>query len=444
MSSRAHPEEAFRLAAGTRVSAATARGDSATLRDSAALRDPAAERRARRGGRARTVFDYRRYPAFTWDWSWRRCILFGAFGCVFAVWEGTTNGMMLENWHIGFVIGLGAAETMIVTMCLGPLAASWVRSRKWPMRREVTGVIAAVILGVVAGNLLQKVGSTYANRVVLPRALQSQVVAEKYLVRYHIMASSPLSLISASVLFLLLSGALALPSYLGEQQRLAEEAREREVGELQLQKQETDLQLLVLQAQIEPHFLFNTLASLRSLLRQDVDRAEAMIDALVEHLRAALPVFRQSNQRSMLAEQLRICSSYLELMRVRLPDRLTYVIDVPDALRSAAFPPLILLTLVENAVKHGIEPKPGPGHIRIGARRERRWDGTYITVTVTDNGMGLSAGLGHGVGLSNVRAQLALKYGGRAALSLSGGADGGAVASIDIPESDGAGSDAPE
>ncbi len=444
MSPGAESEPGLSLTAGARVSGAPA---GAPARFAAALpggarpsfaarRDRAAEHAARKGWRARTVIDYRRYAAFSWDWSWRRSILFATFGCIYAVWEGAANGVMLENGRIGFMLALGVAETMIVTICLGPLAATWVRSRHWPMRREITGVVAAVFAGVVAGDALQWLGKAYVDGVVVPRALEMHVVAENYLVRYHAITSSPLALVGASVLFWLLSGGLALPPYLGEQRRRIEEAREREVGELQLLKQETDLQLLVLQAQIEPHFLFNTLASLRSLLREDVDRAEAVIDALVEHLRAAMPVFRQSQQRPTLAEQLRICRSYLELMRVRLPDRLTYTVDVPEVLRSAAFPPLILLTLVENAVKHGIEPKPGPGQIRIGASRERRADGTYLTVTVADNGVGLSAGLGHGVGLSNIRVQLALKYGGRAALSLMSGAEGGAVASVHIPEDD--------
>lgn len=450
MSSRAHTEKPFGLRGGARTGDKLV-GGTATLPDAplggvradAAVRDDSVagnparrSRRPRMGRLAWTVFDYRRYAAFSWDWSWRRSILFAIFGCAFGAWEGAANGIILDNWRIGFMLALGTAETMIVVMCLGPLAASWVRSRKWPMRREVASVFAAVILGVAAGDGLQLLGRAYANRVVLPQALQTRVVAENYLVRYRVVTSSPFSVVGASVLFLLLGGGLALPPYLSEKRRLIEEAREREVGELQLRKQEADLQLLVLQAQIEPHFLFNTLASLRSLLRQDVDRAEAMIDALVEHLRAAMPVFRERSESPTLAEQLRICGSYLELMRVRLPDRLTYAIDVPEALRRAAFPPLILLTLVENAVKHGIEPKPGRGYIRIGARRERRAEGTYLTVTVTDNGMGLSAGLGHGVGLSNIRAQLALKYGGRAALSLMSGAEGGAVASVDIPESD--------
>lgn len=348
---------------------------------------------------------------------------------------GIALGRIVENRHIGIAIGLNTAAMMVVGICAGPLAAARLRARKWPMRRERVGVIATVILGVATASVCQWLGNRYVNPFELPQASVTRGSATNYLVRLHAIASSPLSLLTRYVILLLLGGGFALPSYLAEQRRRIEEARDREFGELQLQKRETDLRLLVLQAQIEPHFLFNTLASLRSLLRQDVDRAEAMIDALVEHLRAAMPVFRESKQPSTLSDQLRICRSYLELMRVRLPDRLTYTIDVPDTIRSAAFPPLVLLTLVENAVKHGIEPKPGQGLIGIDARRERRADGLYISLRVTDNGAGVSAGLGRGVGLSNIRAQLALKYGDRAALSLMSGAGGGAVAAVDIPES---------
>ena len=396
-----------------------------------ARRDPAAERGARSDGYARTVFEYRRYPTFSWDWSWRRCIVFAIFGSLVGVWGGAVVGFALESRHYDFAVALGSAEALIVSMCAGPLAASWVRSRGWPRRREMIGVVAAVILGVPAANAC----NSYVHRILMTRISHSASTSNGVLAvrASRELARSPM-VFSQYLIFLLLGGGLALPSYLVEQRRLVEEARERKLGELQLQKQETDLQMLVLQAQIEPHFLFNTLASLRSLMRQDVDRAEAMVDALVGHLRAVMPAFRESKRHSILSEQLRISSSYLELMRVRLADRLRYTIDVPQALRSVPFPPLILLTLVENAVKHGIEPKPGQGFIRIDARRERHVDGPHIRVSVTDNGAGLSPGLGHGVGLSNVRAQLALRYGDRAALSLMSGVEGGAVASIDIPE----------
>jgi len=398
------------------------------------MNTPARRARAAERG-ARTVLDYRRYATFSWDWSWRRCILFAIFGSLIGVWGGVILGLMLENRQLGFAVGLGMAETLVVAMCAGPLAASWIRSRAWPRRREMIGVIAAVILGVAAATACQRFGNRYIHRLVLPRTSQTRVTANRWMLPRAIeIESSPLPLLSRCVMFLLLGGGLALPSYFTEQRRLIAEAREREVGELQLQKQETDLQMLVLQAQLEPHFLFNTLASLRSLMHQDVDRADAMLDALVGHLRAVMPAFRESKRHSILSEQLQISSSYLELMRVRLADRLRYTIEVPEALRSLPFPPLILLTLVENAVKHGIEPKPGRGFIRIDARRERHVDGPHIRVSVTDNGAGLSPGRGHGVGLSNVRAQLALRYGDRAALSLMSGAEGGAVASVDIPE----------
>lgn len=419
MSSRTTAEGGSRLTGDARIGAP-------------ARRARAAGRGARSEGYVRAVLEYRRYPPFSWDWSWRRSILFAIFGSLIGVWGGAVVGLALENRHFDFAIAIGSAEALIVSMCAGPLVASWIRSRGWPRRREMIGVVAAVILAVPASRAC----NDYVHRLLVTRVTQSRVTTVNPSA-LHAIVSSPLPMVLSNyVIFLLLGGGLALPSYFAEQRRLIEEAREREFGALRLQKQEMHLQMLVLQAQIEPHFLFNTLASLRSLVRQDVGRAEAMIDALVEHLRATIPVFRKNKQHSTLSEQLSICSSYLELMRVRLADRLTYTIDVPKAFRSAPFPPLILLTLVENAIKHGIEPKPGRGVIRIDARRERRAGGPHITVSVTDNGAGLAAGLGHGVGLSNVRAQLALRYGDRATLSLTSGAEGGAVASIEIPELD--------
>jgi sensor histidine kinase YesM len=315
-----------------------------------------------------------------------------------------------------------------------PLLAAWIRARGWPARREKLGVVAAVILGLAIGHAAQWVANEWTARVLVPRAIEKGLAPKDYAVRYRAERTSAPVMLADSVLFFFLSGGLGLGTYFLEQRRALEQAREREVGELQLQKRQADLQLLVLQAQIEPHFLFNTLASLRSLLRQDIGRAEAMLDALVAHLRSALPLMRASRETSTLAEQLAVCGSYLELMQIRLPDRLSYAIRVPQDLHGAPFPPLVLLTLVENAVKHGIEPKPGAGHIRIEARREHRPDGTHLLVSVTDDGVGLSSAHGHGVGLSNIRSQLGLKYGGRAALSLSGSTHGGAVASIDIPE----------
>jgi hypothetical protein len=234
------------------------------------------------------------------------------------------------------------------------------------------------------------------------------------------------------LLWLAVMVACALPVALLWERR-AEERHQREIAGLQRHRQETNLKLLVLQAQIEPHFLFNTLASLRALLREDATRAEAMVDALVQHLRAVLPVVRTDSAASTLADQLVICGSYLEIMANRMEGRLAYGIDVPPPLLQTPFSPLMLLTLVENAIKHGIEPKVGAGRIRIEAERIVDTTGFAIAVRVIDNGVGLSRSVGHGLGLRNVREQLALRYGSRAALSLVSPPEGGTIACLQIP-----------
>jgi sensor histidine kinase YesM len=205
----------------------------------------------------------------------------------------------------------------------------------------------------------------------------------------------------------------------------------RELAEHRRRQQEANLRLLLLQAQIEPHFLFNTLASLRALIREDVAQAEALVDALVAHLRAVLPRIRNDIGSSTLSEQIAICASYLELMSIRLDGRLTYRIDVPPSLQNSVVPPLMLLTLVENAVKHGIEPKSDAGTIRIEARSSL--DSAQVIIAVSDDGVGITNTARDGLGLQNLREQLALRYGGSASLSLASHAPRGTVASLVIP-----------
>ena len=225
-----------------------------------------------------------------------------------------------------------------------------------------------------------------------------------------------------------LAACAAIPfAWLSE--RRIEKRHRRELEHAQRLRHEANLQLLVLQAQIEPHFLFNTLASLRALLREDIEQAEGLIDALVSHLRSVLPVIRSEATVSTLADQVAICASYLELMSIRLDGRLSYRIDVRDTLRDAAVPPLMLLTLVENAIKHGIEPKPGPGSICIEAREHLG----ALVVSVTDDGVGFSAVSECGLGLRNLREQLAIRYGDQASLSLARSTAGPTVASLLLP-----------
>ena len=170
---------------------------------------------------------------------------------------------------------------------------------------------------------------------------------------------------------------------------------------------------------------------MRALVRQDPAQAENTLDALVEFLRATIPKFRagETGLHATLGQQLDICRSYLALMQVRMGGRLRYGVEVEADLRDVLFPPSILITLVENAIKHGIEPKPGAGRIDVRASSEAG----CLKVQVIDDGAGLQPGLGSGMGLANVREQLTSRFGDRASFGLRPLEAGGAIAEVRIP-----------
>jgi LytS/YehU family sensor histidine kinase len=166
----------------------------------------------------------------------------------------------------------------------------------------------------------------------------------------------------------------------------------------------------------------------------DPQRAARTIDALALHLRATLPKLRAETgtPRSTLGEQFAICASYLDLMKCRLAERLQVDLDLPEELRDAPFPPLLLISLVENAIKHGAEPKPGTTRVTLKARIDPR-DPSRIEVLVDDDGMGLRMGMGEGTGLANIRAQLSARFGPQASVELSEREEGGTRARLSVP-----------
>jgi signal transduction histidine kinase len=208
-------------------------------------------------------------------------------------------------------------------------------------------------------------------------------------------------------------------------------AMQRAEGEA-LQRQLSEAQLKAMQAQVEPHFLFNTLASVDYLIETDPKRASTMQKNLISWLRAALPQMREAS--TTLGRELKLATSYLEILKVRMEERLSYSVEVPEGLYNAEFPPMMLQTLVENAIKHGLEPKPEGGSVTIRAQVQ---DG-MLRVTVGDTGVGLSATgaaatRGTGLGLSNIRDRLAMLYPGKARLVLEANSPSGTLASIEIP-----------
>ena len=187
----------------------------------------------------------------------------------------------------------------------------------------------------------------------------------------------------------------------------------------------TRLQLL--RAQIEPHFLFNTLANVRTLARVDRLAAVAMLDHLMRYFSEALPKLRQ--EESSLGDELHLIDSYLSIHQIRMGARLTYELQVPSELAVARIPTMMLLTLVENAVKHGINPARDGGSIEVSASREQG----HLVLKVADSGNGLSVTDGNGTGLANIRRRLSMLYGDDAVLSLTPAARRGVVATVSIP-----------
>jgi sensor histidine kinase YesM len=208
----------------------------------------------------------------------------------------------------------------------------------------------------------------------------------------------------------------------------AEEATRRARTE-QLERTVVEARMEALQAQIEPHFLFNTLASIDQLIRTDPSRASQMQQSLIRYLRSAMPQMRDGAARPTLGQQVDLCRAFLEIMAVRMEDRLQTVIDVPDGLKSAVFPSMMLQTLVENAIKHGLEPKTEGGRVQIAADIV---DG-QLAVHVMDTGMGFAPKGEGGVGLANIRERLKALYDDRAELIISVPSAGGTCATIKVP-----------
>jgi LytS/YehU family sensor histidine kinase len=196
-----------------------------------------------------------------------------------------------------------------------------------------------------------------------------------------------------------------------------------------LQRQAADAKLSLLQSQVEPHFLFNTLANVQALVESGSPRAAPVLASLIAYLRAAMPQLHEG--APTLARELSLVRAYLELMQMRMPDRLHYDIAVDPGLHTLRVPPMTLLTLVENAVRHGIDPSETGGRIEVGAQRDAA--GGRARLWVSDTGRGLDEGHAPGTGLANLRERLAATYGGRARLELSALQPHGVRAQIEFP-----------
>ncbi len=272
---------------------------------------------------------------------------------------------------------------------------------------QVALVIATVIVGAIIGVTL---GATaiYLLHLDVGAALSQKMKVQSLL---------------SDLLYALLFGSIISYVFISLQ-RLSDERIKR----LEVEKNAVVTEIKLLQSQMEPHFLFNTLSTILSLIDTDREKAKQMLESFTAFLRTSLVSGR--GETTTLARELDVVTNYLKIYAVRMGDRLRYRIDVPDDLRDFRVPPLLIQPLVENAVKHGLEPSVRGGELLIQGRKE----GDRVRITVSDSGMGINeSSPGNGISLENIRKRLELLYQGRGSVTFAENEPTGVKVVIEIP-----------
>lgn len=372
---------------------------------------------------------YRQYPVFSKPWFIGR-LKIAMLAIAFIVIVNLI-ALVGKSSHISFATALELILllSLLYSLYLNllPAIASWIRqysfTHDWSFAKERRLILASllvVLLGLlVAGDYLE---DYYFSRVDTPviAAERARLHAERDSLPIYTRVAVKGAGYSFPLLVLFcIGGGLAYLAYLKQREKLLEYESAQQLHLAAQARHEAEMRVSVLQAQIEPHFLFNTLASLRSLISTEPQKAIEFVDLFTTYLRSTMPKISPDGHSAFatLGTQLNAVQSYLELMRFRMgSDRLQYRIEVDDSLRALNFPPYMVMTLVENAIKHGLEALPEGGALFVHAQRAAE----NLIVTVSDNGsgFGVSTQTGSGVGLANIRTHLAQLYGDMAKLEL--------------------------
>lgn len=310
------------------------------------------------------------------------------------------------RWDVNLVYSLAIGLISWLTIDLGRHAFSRGLEMPWPGPwRGAALVVAGIAAGFVLGSLI---GGAYHAHMAPDTG-------------HSVMQRPWLPLAVTAIASVVMSLVFFLMGYSRHLQMQAEQAR----------RQAAEARLSLLQAQLEPHMLFNTLANLRVLVGSDPQRAQAMLDHLIAYLRATLGGSRSTAHA--LGEEFARLQDYLALMSIRMGPRLRYTLELPEDLAGLRVPPLLLQPLVENGIRHGLEPKLEGGHIAV---RARRIDGGGLELSVADDGMGLGmaapATPGSRFGTAQLRERLASRYGDAARFELAALPEGGTLARITL------------
>ena len=305
----------------------------------------------------------------------------------------------------GFLINFIISQSIGLSICTCVLIAHLFFENTAPVLKAVL-VAVALIIGTLCGAYL---GSYLSG-------LSSAIVFEKH---------SLLQLLFLGVMF----GSI-ITYFFSSREQIAEsqaQIQEEKIKRLTSEKKAAEANLKLLQAQIEPHFLFNTLSNVLSLLDTNPQKGKSMLVDFIQYLRASLSKIRE--EKATLGQEMEMIQAYLSIFKVRMGDRLHYKIDLPNNLKTISFPPMLIQPLVENAIKHGLEPKVDGGEILIRAIKK---DG-ILHLEVVDTGMGFKAERDSGVGLSNIRERLLSLYGNNGRLVLEENSPRGLKAIIEVP-----------
>ncbi len=300
--------------------------------------------------------------------------------------------------------------SFLFSQCIGLITASSVivvvnyfKNTTW--RLQMLLIVCAILTGVVLG--------VSAGRLTVLAFLPAEYA--HLLQKYNFNAAN----IGYAVLFSFIVSYIFISL-----QRLSDE----KIRRLELERNAAMMEIRLLQSQMEPHFLFNTLSTVLGLIETEPKKAARMLESFTAFLRSSFLTAR--NETTTLAQEMEVVKNYLDIFSVRMGDRLHYRIEIPAELHGLPLPPLVIQPLVENAVKHGLEPSVRGGDLRVQAEK----DGQTVRISVSDTGAGMGeTGSGNGIGLDNIRKRLYLLYGGRARLVLEENRPAGVRATVELP-----------
>ncbi|MEP7068269.1 MAG: histidine kinase [Usitatibacter sp.] len=332
------------------------------------------------------------------------CCFLLALGGVLTYLSGDMSAALPILWD-RWVRSLAFAAPMFVLVIKTEIGTA-----RWSPRARIGALVAAVVAGTAAYVTLRT-----GLRVLTGNLSLKGPAIPQLLVAY-----------SASILFT--GGLLTVILYIASRERDAESSLHRaRLARTEIERQLVESRLNLLRAQIEPHFLFNSLASVKLLYQRDTRKGSDLLRNITDYLRDATSCARQREIR--LGDEVALARTFLGIFEVRMGKRLQVAIDVPAELESALVPPLTIGTLVENAIKHGIGPRASGGAVRLTARAAAG----CLVVGVHDNGVGFRARSGSGVGLGNIRARLETLFGSAGSLELTSNSDGGVTATLRLP-----------